>query len=196
MKTERIALLLMAGGRSERFGVPDKLTADLGGLALGLHTAKRLSAMSWGQKIAVVQGSLVQPLSGLGFDILEPVIGGSGLGDNLAVGARALGDVDAVLIQLADMPFVTCDHVERLISALSDGKTVVMSGWQGKLSPPAVLLATQFKALQTLSGDEGARRIIMADRQALAVVEADETMLLDCDTPEAVDYARTRLIFC
>ena len=193
MKTERIALLLMAGGRSERFGASDKLTTDLGGMALGLHTAKRLSAMTWGQKIAVVQGGLIQFLSGLGFNILEPAKGVCGLGDNLAVGAQALGDVDAVLILLADMPFVTRDHADRLISALSGDKTMAMSGRDGKVSPPAALLATHFKALQTLSGDEGARRIIMSDKEAVAIVEADETVLLDCDTPEAVDYARTRL---
>ena len=195
MKTERMALLLMAGGRSERFGASDKLTADLGGMALGLHTAKRLSSMTWGQKLAVAQGALTEPLSSLGFAILEPAKGVCGLGDNLAVGARALGDVDAVLILLADMPFVARDHAERLISSLSDDKTMAMSGWQGKVSPPVVLLATHFKALQNLSGDQGARKIIMTDRAAVALVEAEEHVLLDCDTPEAVAYARTRLSF-
>jgi molybdenum cofactor cytidylyltransferase len=191
MEGNKVALLLMAGGRSERFGASDKLMADLGGRPLGVHSAKRLSDMGWAQKLAVAHDPIASPLSDIGFQILPPHSGPAGLGDNIALGANALTGVDAVLILLADMPFITAPHVNTLLSLGGTATTIVASENQGVFSPPILFPALYFDALRRLSNDEGARTLLKANWQNVVLAPAHEDILLDCDTPEAFEKAKT-----
>ena len=50
----RIALILLAAGRSNRFGDEDKLSANLDGLPLGLHAARTLAGIEFLARIAVL----------------------------------------------------------------------------------------------------------------------------------------------
>ncbi len=189
MKADDVALIVLAAGRSERFGTEDKLLADLHGQPLGLHTPQRLAPMKWATKIAVTLGELAGPLQDLGFVIVAPLQDG-GLGDNIAKAVSALNRPQSVLICLADMPFVTLTHIEEMMAAMSADRSIVASQGAGVLSPPVLFGVKYFESLLVLSGDIGARDVIVANKPELALVPATRTTLMDVDTLALLAEAR------
>jgi molybdenum cofactor cytidylyltransferase len=183
MKAEQVALLVLAGGRSQRFGRADKLMADLNGLPLGLHLPQRLASRPWAARLAVASGDLTASLSQLGFTLVAPEPAG-GMGDNIARGIKALPAVDGVLICLADMPFVTMQHIDNLLLAVTATHTIAVSEHEGQPSPPVLFEQSYFKSLAALSGDTGARDVLMAHRSAVVRVPAAAETLIDIDTPD------------
>lgn len=185
MPSEQLALVIMAGGRSQRFGVQDKLQADLNGLPLGLHAAARLAPLGWAQRLAVARAPLDGNLSELGFRCLRPAAD-SGLGDNLALAAEAFGDIAGALILLADMPFVTQAHVDQMMAAATSPANIVCSLSKGVRSPPVLIGRDHFPALRALSGDEGAKTLFKAPGTNLIEIAANDEVTVDIDTVDAL----------
>lgn len=185
-----MALILLAAGRSRRFGEADKLMADLGGLPVGVHAARRFSGRPWQRKLAVVESEGLRPqLAVLGFETLSPAPD-AGMGDNLALAAKSLDGCNGALVCLADMPFVPLVQVDALLSRLSDGATIAISTADGIKGPPVAFTFSHFDALQSLAGDEGARRIIAAAGVEIAEVRTTPKALFDIDTPDDLAAAR------
>ena len=114
----RVVAVVLAAGRSERFG-GDKLMHLLNGRPLGEHIARTLADIRLAARIAICPaGSPRQSLFG-DFEIIENPPPEQGMGTSLALGARraiAL-DADAMLVCLADMPYVTAQHLRRSTNA-------------------------------------------------------------------------------
>ena len=53
IEAAKVASVLLAAGRSARFGEADKLAADLNGKPVALHAAEALAGIGLGQLIAV-----------------------------------------------------------------------------------------------------------------------------------------------
>jgi molybdenum cofactor cytidylyltransferase len=183
MQAKEVAILIMAGGYSRRFGMEDKLTTDFNGLNLGLHTPVRLASLGWGQKLAVARPPLKAALEDLGYKVWEPPLG-NGLGDNLAHGAKSLGDVAAVLVVLADMPFVTKAHVEAMLDAARSSESVVCTRSKDVLSPPILMGRDHFPGLLALSGDQGGKALIVTSGADLIEMTVDNKLAADIDTEE------------
>jgi molybdenum cofactor cytidylyltransferase len=181
MTANEVALLLMAGGQSRRFGDADKLLAPIDGQALALHVAGRLAPMNWGQRIAIAGDALAPGLCALGFAVVTPAAG-NGLGDNIALGAERLDSVSAVLIVLADMPFVTAAHVAQMLDAAESQRSVVCTRFGTVTSPPTVIGRDYFPHLRGLSGDDGAKAVVQAAGAEVVAISADEKLGADIDT--------------
>jgi molybdenum cofactor cytidylyltransferase len=179
IKAERVAVVLLAAGLSTRFGEEDKLAAPLNGLPLGLHAARTVGAIPFAARIAVT-GARPLDFAAYGFTPVENDDPAAGQGRSIALGvhaARAPG-VDAVLVMLADMPFVTVAHIMALLDAFDDGRPVVASttgDWSG---PPALFGTVYFDLLARLSGDQGPRTLIKTAK----LVAAQPADSIDIDT--------------
>lgn len=189
MQPNEIALLIMAGGVSRRFGEDDKLLSRLNGVSLGLHTAKRLAAMPWAEKRAVAWPSLSVPLASLGFDVFEPRLG-NGLGDNIALGAKGLGNVKGVVIALADMPFVPSSHFQRILDAANSSQSVVWTKSRELRSPPVFVGANYFSLLRASRGDKGAKAILADAGSELTDLIVESKAVRDIDTCEDLRMAK------
>lgn len=190
MNSTDMALILLAAGNSRRFGDADKLMTDLGGKPLGLHMAQRVSEMRWRQKLAVVASDeLRDGLMALGFVVVAPALD-AGMGDNLALAARQVDSAAGVLVCLADMPFVPLTHIEALLRALGDGITIAVSAAGETKGPPVAFSADHIAALRVLSGDEGARRILISAAVQTVTIDAASNVLFDIDTPVDMQQAR------
>lgn len=187
MQAKEVAVLIMAGGLSRRFGTDDKLLAELGGLSLGLHAASHLATLNWAQKVAVARPPLTTALEDLGYQVIEPAVG-NGLSDNLAMGAKSLSDVAAVLIILADMPFISKAHVQTMLEAATSHTSVVCSCTKNVRSPPVLIGRQYFPDLLELSGNDGAKTILKKAGSHLIEVDASMTIAVDIDTLD--DYER------
>lgn len=178
---ERAAAILLAAGRSERFGAGDKLMAPLAGTPLALHAAGMLAGLGFARLIAVCAPDAVQPaeaLAALGFAIVRPPRG-AGQAASIVTGIAAADGCDAALVALADMPFVPAGHITALLAA-ADIEGVVASDVGGLPMAPTLFGRAHFAALKTLQGDEGARRLLAsATRVPLA-----PDFARDIDTPD------------
>ncbi len=168
MTPDRIALLLLASGTSARFKGGDKLLATLNGEPVMARAAKSLTGIHLAGRYAVV-GSNQTPrrdrLTALGWSLIDNRDPARGQGKSLALGVTTLateGKADAVLILLADMPFITDTHLISLAEALTSDTDAVMSQCNCVLCPPAIFSRTIFERLQALDGDQGARHLFQS----------------------------------
>lgn len=184
---ERTVLILLAAGRSQRFGDLDKLTQDFLGQPLAFHVVTALEAVPFHDRIVVQHGTQLD-FTARGFRTIHNDRPEIGMSNSVRLGvetARATG-AEAVLIVLADMPRVTAAHVLRLLDSAHGPDAVVASSDGVKPCPPAVFGVSRFDSLLSLEGDKGARALI-ADSQHV-IASAHE--LVDIDRPE--DLVRLR----
>ncbi|SEM80002.1 molybdenum cofactor cytidylyltransferase [Sphingomonas gellani] len=187
-RIERSALILLAAGRSSRFGAGcNKLEQDLHGLPLGLHAARVLASLPFAVRVAVVAGHDLD-LSAYGFQVIRNHDPAAGMARSIRLGVETAErqGVEAVVVALADMPCVTAAHVERLFEA-ADRAGVVASSDGDSASPPALFGRAHFASLRGLSGDIGARDLIRAARHVMA----RPAELVDVDTALTLDALRT-----
>jgi molybdenum cofactor cytidylyltransferase len=181
----QVAVVLLAAGRSQRFGVEDKLLATLGGSPLAIHSARAINALGAGLKLAVcapTSATLAQALAAEGFEIVINPNPDHGLSSSIACGIGHVIETaaEAALIGLADMPFVTPEHLQLLLDRFDRViRPVVSSSADGVAMPPALFARSEFGKLMKLGGDKGARALLAAGD----TVPTGTQMLRDIDHP-------------
>lgn len=188
LRVEDTVLVLLAAGRSERFGdVGSKLEETFLGRPLGLHVAVALEALPFRDRIAVT-GKACIDFAAHGYHLVANADPAGDMASSVRLGvaeAKARGAA-AVLIALADMPRVTAAHVLRLFDAAGNGDTVVASSDGRDPKPPALFGADRFDFLMALDGDSGARDLVRAGRH----VVTSPAELIDVDTPAEMERLR------
>ena len=175
-----ITVALLAAGQGVRFG-SDKLLAEIDGEPLGLKAAKKLMEISCGSHFAVCRSDSVlsEQFADLGFTVVrndEPERG-QAHSLHLAVQAAMTTDAKALLVALADMPFVSTAHLTALVAGY-DGEITASTHGQSPM-PPAIFPRESWPDLLVTSGDTGARALL----KNAAVVLCAESELRDIDTP-------------
>lgn len=186
---ENTALILLAAGKSARFGLSDKLTEDFLGHPLGMHVVSALEAVCFARRI-VVQDGVKLDYRARGYEVVHNLHPEAGLSLSVQLGVQAARreGVDAVLLALADMPRVTATQIHRLFDAAHGPDTVVASSDGVRPKPPALFGAARFDALEAMQGDKGARDLILAGRHV--VTNPDE--LIDVDTEAELAELRAK----
>lgn len=173
-----IAVAVLAAGQGTRFG-SDKLMADLNGRPIGLHIAQTFEPIAFGWKFAVCRKNAASSphFSTTGFQIVtnDRPEKGQARSLHLAVNAAAATDAQALLVVLADMPFVSANHVAALVAAYG-GATVGSTNGHTPM-PPAIFPRDAWPMLLAATGDAGARRLL-ADA---SLITASPAELLDID---------------
>ena len=174
-----IAVAVLAAGQGRRFG-SDKLMADLDGRPMGSRIARTLVEMPFSWRFAVCSKSaaLAQHFSASGFQIIvndKPEFG-QAHSLHMAVEAAEATDAGAILVLLADMPFVTTGHIEKLLAA---GAGIIASTFGDGPTPPALFPRDVWPMLLATSGDTGARALL-GDAKLIA---APASELRDIDVP-------------
>lgn len=109
------------------------------------------------------------------------------------------GEPDAVLIALADQPFITPALLGALAAAYAADPALDYAACRhgGVAHPPVLLGRSMFEVAMALEGDAGARKLLADPAWRGALVEADsETAFADVDTEDdlaaAMRIMRTR----
>ncbi|MGL4728461.1 MAG: NTP transferase domain-containing protein [Bosea sp. (in: a-proteobacteria)] len=194
-----IAALVLAAGRSSRMGEANKLTLELRGKPLVRHVAEAALA-SQASPVLVVSGheasKVEAALDGLDVRFIHNPDYASGMASSVKAGLVALPDeAQGAVVLLGDMPNVTPAIIDRLIGAWTPDVTAVVPTLLGQRGNPVLLGRGLFADMMTLSGDQGARRLLDAASETApdSVVELaldDPAIALDIDTPEALKAAR------
>ncbi len=200
----RVAVLVLAAGRSTRMGGPNKMLADANGAPLVVHAVKA-ALESQAVEIVVVLGHMADQVR-VG---IESAIPGrsrlrfvtnpdfvDGLSTSVRTGIGALSsNVDAAVVQLGDMPGIGAGLLNRLIAAFSpvEGRAICVPTVGGKRGNPVLWARRFFPEMTTLSGDSGAKHLIGEHADLVCEVEmAGEAAITDIDTPEALAAWRAR----
>lgn len=192
----RIAGVLLAAGTGTRFG-GDKLLAQLpessfdvpAGIALGAAAATHLVA-ALPDSIGVVRAGdarLARALRDSGLRIVECSNAGDGMGASLACGVIAMCDADAWVIALADMPWISPATIRAIADALASGADIVAPAYRGERGHPVGFSRRHFAALCALTGDTGARSVLLAHPDELTLLDVDDAAVArDVDTRAAL----------
>ena len=199
----RVAVLVLAAGRSTRMGGPNKLLADANGQPLVVHAVKAALA-SQAVEVVVVLGHMSDqvkaaitkavPTGRLRF-VINPEFA-DGLSTSVRTGVAALGkDIDAAVVQLGDMPGVNSALLDRLMAAFSpvEGRSICVPTVGGKRGNPVLWDRRFFPEIARLAGDSGAKHLIGEHADLVCEVEmTGEAAITDIDTPEALEAWRAR----
>jgi len=179
----KLAVALLAAGSSQRFGEADKLAVDFRGRPLAQHAADTLPldicARAW-----LITGQVQPVWQAVGLAPVHNPNAAQGMGTSVALAARLAdeADCDALVIALADMPFVPRAHFDDLIGALKRPCDIVGSTSGASHMPPVIFGSDFFATLISLSGDQGARELIAGSR----AISCPPEWLIDIDTPQAL----------
>jgi molybdenum cofactor cytidylyltransferase len=193
MSEPRITVILLAAGRSSRFGPADKLTADLRGLPV-IRRAAEASLAVGSVDVCVVMGSegVVEALRTLPvrFARADPL--DDAMGSSIAAGVRASPGAAAWLVWPGDMPLIRPQTARQVVAAYHVAWPVVPISGSGRGHP--VLFPARFRPqLEALREDRGARPILLAADRVVEVHVDDPGIHLDIDSPEDL-RAAARLV--
>ncbi|WP_298090819.1 nucleotidyltransferase family protein [uncultured Sphingomonas sp.] len=184
---EDAVLVLLAAGRSDRFGLENKLEAEFLGKPVGFHVTTALEAIPFKARVAVIDGCRLD-FADRGYRVIHNDAVAQGMSHSLRLGiafAQTL-DARAVVIALADMPRVTATHIYRLLDTAEGDDAVVVSSNGEHPTPPGVFGRGQFDTLMQLQGDEGARKLVAAGSHVVTT----PAELIDIDTPDDLERLR------
>ncbi|MBD8891782.1 NTP transferase domain-containing protein [Roseibium litorale] len=191
----KVAVVILAAGKSSRMGGPNKLLAHLHGKSL-IRTAADAALASKAVKTIVVTGHMAEAiedeLAATAAHLTHNPEFNEGMAGSILAGLGQAGEeCDAVLIMLGDMPAIGTDVLNGMISqyAASPGTPIIVATADGKRGNPVLWDKQFFPDLRRLEGDIGARHIIAANPQLVGEYEIGGAARLDLDTPEALEAA-------
>ena len=192
-----VAGVLLAAGRSQRMGRP-KALLPFHGKTLLHHAVRTLCATACSPRIVVVSREVEEESCWLRDEVDIALVTNPdplrGLSSSLRVALDAIeaceqteagARVEGILITLVDQPLVTPDHLEAILQA-GAATGLAASSWPGAFGPPTFLYRCFFAALRELRGDEGAKKILQANRDGVRLVDYPEAAQ-DIDDPAAYE---------
>jgi molybdenum cofactor cytidylyltransferase len=187
-----VSALILAAGGSRRF-VADKRLARLpGGSGVLEQTVDH--CLQAGLDVLLVLGpgdeALAEGFEQQGIRTLIATGAAGGMGCSLAAGVAGLVDTAAVLVVLADMPYVKPMTLRGLADRLLSGAGIVRPIYKGRAGNPVGFNSRYLTTLAGLSGDKGARDILRDNPGGLTEWEVDDPGVIeDIDYPEDLSLA-------
>ena len=183
----KVVAILLAAGSATRFGSDKLLHALPHDVPIAVQAARHLKAAIEDAILAVVRPDSVRLKESLEKENCRVVVcenAAEGMGASLACAVRAAGDVEGYLVALGDMPFIRASSIAAVRDALAGGAQLAAPYFRGRRGHP-VGISAKFRAeLESLQGDEGAKKILSAGASNLVKVPVgDPGVLRDIDTP-------------
>ncbi len=166
-RARHVAAILLAAGRSERFGGRNKLLAPVAGQPMVRRAVQHLMASRADPVIVVTgfeHGEVEAALEGLAVRFVHNPGFAEGLASSICAGLAAVpDDADAALICLGDMPGARASIVDELIMAFAEAGDAPITFPQkpdGAQGNPVLWPRRHFSGLMALTGDRGAKALI------------------------------------
>lgn len=189
----RIGAIVLAAGASTRLGLPKQLLAHENQPLVRRASVAALDAGV--SRVVVVLGAHAAAVASALSDLPSVTTAVNpnwerGLASSLAVGVSAIAAdtlCDAVLVTLADQPFVDSSALRRMVAAFDEEHRIIASAYDGTIGVPALFGREHFDDLQRLTGDHGAGSWLRSRRNEVTSLPLYSASL-DIDSPS--DLAR------
>ncbi len=189
----KIAGIYLAAGNSSRMG-SNKLALPVGTMTLGslaLETALKSSL----DKIYIITKD-TDDVDWLPDEmkldtrctILKCSTAHKGQSESLRCGIHQaqFDHADAVIVMLADQPFITVQMLEEMIACMKNNPTCrfVATTYEQTIMPPVLFSSSMYAELLELRGDKGAKAILQGDflQKGKLLPCADKRLVFDVDT--------------
>ena len=192
-----VGAVVLAAGSSVRLG-RNKLLLELAGETV-VRRAVRAAAQARLHPVVVVLGHEAARVRQEVDDLpCRPVVNADhaqGVSTSLRAGVSAIADeVQALVVVLADMPFVTSSMIEALVDRYrASGAPLVISAYGEVTAPPTLYDRSLFAELLSTSGDRCAKQVVRRHREEAAVLSWPDEALRDIDVADDYEHARLRV---
>jgi CTP:molybdopterin cytidylyltransferase MocA len=197
----RVVGILLAAGASRRLGLPKQLLPDASGQAMVVRTAMVLHDVGCAPVVVVTgaaHDAVSRELEPCEVSLVFNASWSEGMGSSIRCAMEWLNTTDigagadAVIIAACDMPSVTRQHVQAMASAFrTDGMRVASSydapSGARVLGIPALFPRSDWSELRSLSGDRGARALLLKSDTSVVNLPGGG---FDLDTPSDVERWR------
>ena len=187
-----VAATILAAGASSRLGEPKQLLQFRGSSLI--QRAVAAVAADVGEVIVVLGAHRERISTALGDEPVRIVINQrwrDGASTSLQAGLAAVDDGYAgCVLMTCDQPLVDHEHIERLVAQWRTRPGhCAATGYANTAGVPALIPRSCFGEVNALSGDQGARAILRADRSATTIVPF-EGAAFDVDRPSDLQRLR------
>ncbi len=174
---QHIAIVILAAGASSRMGSPKQLL-EYDGKTLLQHAIETALATDC-PKVVVVLGAradLLKPeLANQPIQILENKNWQEGMASSIRYALQHITiagfQPESVIFMVCDQPYVTSSLLMSLVEkGVETGMPIVASGYGDKAGTPALFHKSIFLQLMELKGDKGARALLAAQPEKVAIV--------------------------
>jgi CTP:molybdopterin cytidylyltransferase MocA len=183
--------IVLAAGAGTRFGGGKQL-ALLDGRPLLEHAARAITSAPVGRVIVVLGADAEDVLAAVDLHGAEPLVcerWSEGQSASLACGLAEMADCEAVVVTLGDQPRVSPNAIRRVIAGRGGGIAAVRATYGSGPGHPVLLERELFDRLRDVSGDHGARNLLMSVRTREIPCD-DLGNGADVDTPAELDALR------
>jgi molybdenum cofactor cytidylyltransferase len=183
--------MVLAAGAATRFGGAKQL-AMLEGRPLLEHSVRAMTAAPLGRVLVILGAGAEDVLAGIDLHGAEALVcerWEEGQSASLACGLAELDDCEAVVVTLGDQPRMSPDAIRRVIAARAEDVAAVRATYGGAPGHPVLLERQLFKRLRDVSGDHGARNLLLSVRTREVPCD-DLGGGADVDTPAQLDALR------
>lgn len=194
---KKIGIIILAAGESKRLGKPKQLLKFRGKTLLQRITEIALETEN---KTVIVLGANADKILGEAGDLtVEIVINEdwrSGMSSSIKVGLEKLietvAELESVILLLCDQPFVNKETISQLIETQIKTQTqIVACKYENTIGVPALFMREMFDKLLNLTGDSGAKNLMVENSENLSTISAPEAGF-DIDTTEDFEKLQKR----
>ncbi len=183
----QITGVLLAAGRSTRFGSNKLLKKLQSGNPIGLESAETLGESV--DNLIVIVNSLKDETSAMflekGFRVLAAENANLGMGNSLKSGIKISLDSLGWIVSLADMPFINPSTIYRVKEKILEGAKICAPFLDGVRGHPVGFNSSLKNELLNLDDSSGAAHLLAKYRSEIVALSTDdEGVVHDIDVPE------------
>ncbi len=189
----RIAAVVLAAGLSTRMAGQNKLLAAFEQTTIIQRVIDTMTKSNLARVIVVTGHEAVSVEATLANTAVKFAFNEeyhTGMASSIVTGISAIHEgIDAALIVLADMPLLKVEHIDELISEfdVTRERNIVAPFKDGRRGNPVLWPRQYFADLQALTGDRGARDLLLEHQANIWDVPIDDDAIFtDFDTPESL----------
>ena len=186
--------VVLAAGASTRMGT-QKLLLPFGDEPLVRRAVRQICDAGF-DDVLVVLGSdhegVLAALDGLPIRHAINLQFASGMGSSFRTAVEHLADSAAAMFALADQPFVTTREYRTVLDAYRQHTPAIVSVRYGEVMAPPHLFQREFFA-ELAQLQHGARSVLQRHAERTLVLQFPPDLLVDIDTPDDYELARSRL---
>lgn len=194
MTSTSLSVVIPAAGSSQRLGQPKQLVTYKGQALI--QNAVNLAFSVDPVEIIVVTGANAGAVKAV---VQHPPVRwihnphwSTGMGGSIALGTAAINpDSTGLLILLCDQWRLQTQDLQNLATTWqSNPQRIVVAEADGTYMPPVIFPAACFGALQNLSGDQGARKVLGSHAELITPVPMEHAAL-DLNTQSHLEMLET-----
>ena len=183
----QITGILLAAGRSTRFGSNKLIEKLQSGNPIGLESAEILSASV--DNLIIIVNSLKDETSEMflekGFRVLAAENANLGMGNSLKSGIKISLDSLGWIVSLADMPFIKTNTIYRLKEKILEGAKICAPFLDGVRGHPVGFNRSLKNELLNLDDSNGAAHLLAKYQSEIVALSTDDGGVVhDIDEPE------------